>query len=449
MADGKQDIVIVGGGIIGCTTAYYLTKHPSFDPSRHSITLLEATRIGGGASGKAGGLLAQWAYPASIVPLSFDLHSQLAEAHDGVQQWGYRRISCGKLTAKDQKLPTSQAATSWTQLATWFSLGKRKHIKEENRDIPAKDFPDDLDWINAKSIKSYEDISTTNATAQVNPFQFTMAMARLAEEGGAKVVLGSVDAIGYAPDDPQSSSERYVANKEAGHFIPGSATREKRVHSVSYIDKATSESRSILATIVVIAAGPWTPILFPSAPISSLRAHSVTIRPTKPVSAYCLFTEISLTPEDADGDGAEQGDPAVPREITKVMCPEIYSRPNNEVYVCGSGDNAVPLPANTDAVEVSRQDCQSIVDAVVSISDELGNGVVTSRRACYLPVMNVGGSGGPLIGETGVPGLLLAAGHSCWGIHNAPATGKLISEIIFDGEATSADIRSLDPRLVA
>lgn len=311
-------------------------------------------------------------------------------------------------------------------------------MKEENRDLPAKDFPDDLDWFNAKSIKSYEDISTTNATAQVNPFQFTMVMARLAEEGGVNVVLGSVDAIGYAPDDQQSPREQNVAN----------AAREKRVQSVSYIDKATSEFRSIPATIVVIAAGPWTPVLFPSAPISSLRAHSVTIRPTRPVSAYCLFTEIPVAPEDVGGDGAEQGDPAVPREIAKIMCPEIYSRPNNEVYVCGSGDNVVPLPANTDAVEVSRQDCQNIVDAVASISDELGDGVVTSRRACYLPVMNVGGSGGPLIGETGVPGLLLAAGHSCWGIHNAPATGKLISEIIFDGEAVSADIRSLDPRLV-
>ena len=321
-------------------------------------------------------------------------------------------------------------------------------MKEENSDLPAKDFPDDLDWFNAKSIKGYEDLSTTNATAQVNPFQFTMAMARLAEEGGVNVVLGSVDAIGYALDDQQSSREQYAANGKGGSFIIGNAAREKIVQSVSYIDKATSETRSIPATIVVIAAGPWTPVLFPSAPISSLRAHSVTIRPTRPVSAYCLFTEIHVVPEDADGDGAEQGDPAVPREIAKTMCPEIYSRPDNEVYVCGSGDNVVPLPANTDAVEVSRQDCQNIVDAVGSISDELGNGVVTSRRACYLPVMNVGGSGGPLIGETGVPGLLLAAGHSCWGIHNAPATGKLISEIIFDGEAVSADIRSLDPRLV-
>jgi len=131
------------------------------------------------------------------------------------------------------------------------------------------------------------------------------------------------------------------------------------------------------------------------------------------------------------------------------MNPEIYSRPNNEVYICGAGDNSVPLPATTDDVEISTEICQGIIDAVGAISDELRDGVVTSRRACYLPTVDVGGSGGPLIGETGVPGLLLAAGHSCWGIHNAPATGKLISEIIFDGEALSADIRALDPRMVA
>jgi len=50
----RKNIVIIGGGIIGCTTAYFLTRHPSFDPARHTITLLEASKIAGGASGKAG-----------------------------------------------------------------------------------------------------------------------------------------------------------------------------------------------------------------------------------------------------------------------------------------------------------------------------------------------------------------------------------------------------------
>lgn len=53
---------------------------------------------------------------------------------------------------------------------------------------------------------------------------------------------------------------------------------------------------------------------------------------------------------------------------------------------------------------------------------------------------------GPLIGETGIRGLLIAAGHTCWGIQNSCATGKLMSEFIFDGKAISADIDELDPR---
>jgi len=52
--DQRKNIVIIGGGIIGCTTAYFLTRHPSFDPAKHTITLLEASKIAGGASGKAG-----------------------------------------------------------------------------------------------------------------------------------------------------------------------------------------------------------------------------------------------------------------------------------------------------------------------------------------------------------------------------------------------------------
>lgn len=69
---------VLGGGIIGSTTAYFLSHHAKFDKERDSITLLEATTIAGGASGKAGGLLALWAYPNCIVPLSYRLHKEVS-----------------------------------------------------------------------------------------------------------------------------------------------------------------------------------------------------------------------------------------------------------------------------------------------------------------------------------------------------------------------------------
>jgi hypothetical protein len=85
-------LIYIGGGIIGCTAAYYLTHHPQFDPSVHSITVIEAAKLANGASGKAGGLLAAWAYPKNLAELSFDLHDQLAQDHNGAELWGYRRI---------------------------------------------------------------------------------------------------------------------------------------------------------------------------------------------------------------------------------------------------------------------------------------------------------------------------------------------------------------------
>ena len=51
-----------------------------------------------------------------------------------------------------------------------------------------------------------------------------------------------------------------------------------------------------------------------------------------------------------------------------------------------------------------------------------------------------------MLGRTSVPGLFVAAGHTCWGIQNGPGTGKLMSEFVFDGAAKSADVDKLDPR---
>src|SRR5690242_16876270 len=50
--DATTDVVIVGGGIIGCAIAYYLSK------SQISVTVVERGEIGGQASGAAAGLLA-------------------------------------------------------------------------------------------------------------------------------------------------------------------------------------------------------------------------------------------------------------------------------------------------------------------------------------------------------------------------------------------------------
>ena len=82
--------VIIGAGIIGTSTAYYLSQ-----TSKNPIHLVEASpQLFSSASGYAAGFLARdWFSPSlsELGELSFDLHKQLAEENNGHHRWGYSR----------------------------------------------------------------------------------------------------------------------------------------------------------------------------------------------------------------------------------------------------------------------------------------------------------------------------------------------------------------------
>ncbi|EYE96707.1 NAD(P)/FAD-dependent oxidoreductase [Aspergillus ruber CBS 135680] len=393
----RREIVIIGGGIIGCCSAYYLTRHPSYDPSRHSITVLEASEIAGGASGKAGGLLAEWAYPSNIVGLSYKLHNELAKEHNGKDRWGYREVNCGQLMMKGRPFGEKTSGVKDVDL--------QKRSASALSKLKSAGVPKDLDWFVPDLLRAYESMSGPGETAQVHPYLFTTSIAKLAEEKGAKIAYGGVTDIDYS---------------------------DNTAKSVTYAEKETGESKTIPVTDVIVSAGPWTRSVLPKAPISATRAHSVVIRPTRPVSGYTLFTELEIP------DESKRGRPL-------VAAPEIYARPDETVYCCGDGDRTVPLPKTTADVEVDPERIEDIVKQVGSISDELRDGEISARQACYLPNVTAL-QGGPLVGLTDTKGLYVAAGHTCWGIQNAPGTGKVMSEFVFDGKAKSAKIGSLDPR---
>jgi glycine/D-amino acid oxidase-like deaminating enzyme len=78
MGKSLSDVLIVGGGVIGCLTAYYLSK------AGHKITVIEADTVACGASGKSGGWLTPYSHrndPAMLAlsPKSLDLHRTLSK----------------------------------------------------------------------------------------------------------------------------------------------------------------------------------------------------------------------------------------------------------------------------------------------------------------------------------------------------------------------------------
>ncbi|KAI0004013.1 FAD dependent oxidoreductase [Xylariaceae sp. FL0662B] len=433
-----RHIVIIGGGVIGTTTAYYLTRHSSFIPSIHHITILEATSIAAAASGKAGGLLALWAYPTCLVPLSYRLHAELAGEHGGADRWGYRQLGCGQLAAsikknsKSSKLANSSGKIKKESSPNVKQQQRQQDGQQEWQKLPKQDeaasallhesvLPADLDWINASLVHEYAEMGLPGytETAQVHPYQFTTSMATLARERGAEIRLNAkVTSIGL--------------NKA-----------ETTVSSVEYVDRATNETRTLEGvTDVVVAAGPWTGRLLPKAKVGGLRAHSVVF--AADVSPYAVFTDIALPNDWVPAHRAARGER---RKHRGNVDPEIYARPGGEVYACGEPDSMVPLPDTADRVECDESQCDDLIAYIGTVSPVLGSAPVAAKQACYLPRHTpFGQESAPLVGATSVGRLWVAAGHTCWGIQNGPATGKLMSEFIFDGEAKSADIAELDPR---
>jgi glycine/D-amino acid oxidase-like deaminating enzyme len=89
-----QNIVIIGGGIAGVSTAYYLSISPN-RPANTQITLVEECKIAAGASGYSGGFLAKdWhgSATSSLAEMSYDLHAKLAKEFEGGKNWGYRAV---------------------------------------------------------------------------------------------------------------------------------------------------------------------------------------------------------------------------------------------------------------------------------------------------------------------------------------------------------------------
>ncbi|KAK9467756.1 FAD dependent oxidoreductase [Lipomyces arxii] len=391
--DSRTHIIIVGAGIIGVCTAYYITRHPDFSPTTHRITIIESTRPASGASGKAGGLLALWAFPAQLVPLSFKLHEELAEQYNGADEWAYRRLQTVSLEGNLTK--TSRVA------------------KKKPADIG---LPEDLDWVRPDIMESWSSLSGKDSTAQVHPYKFTMFMLRRAQECGAvSLVLGKVTKLNFNSKGTAVESVVYTPAGSSADSVSSSSTAS-----------SDNQTHTLKGDKIVVTVGPWTSRLLPTCPVSGLRAHSITITPSRPVSAYALFTELKV----AKG---------------KYISPEIYAR-KDEIYICGEGDNYVEVPETTDDVEVLKERCEELVKYAGIVSKELQGGRITRRQACYLPVVDVPSTSGPLIGPTNSQNLFVATGHSCWGINNAPGTGKVMAEMLLEGEAKSADISSLDPR---
>ena len=241
-------------------------------------------------------------------------------------------------------------------------------------------------WLDG-NVVAHEVIGSAGTTAQVNPLQFTRALVEEAIERGATLATGVVN--GLTSGGPEGAV--------SGVSIDG-------VHHP--------------ADVVVLALGPWTSqaqrwLALPQ--VFGTRSASIVLGAEVPAQA--VFSEFV-------GRG---------RQRSTV---EIYPRPGGLVYVAGHPEHGM-LPDDPDEIVPGEPACQELHRMAGVHSSALREAEIVSRSACYRPLTV---DGVPLIGPVpGAPGAFLATGHASWGILNAPATGRMIAEMILDGGSHSID----------
>jgi glycine/D-amino acid oxidase-like deaminating enzyme len=207
--------VILGSGIVGLSTAYFLCESGNTDPK--SIHLVDASsELFHCASGLAGGFLAEdcmflhvvlaqcasacfhfissafrWKHTsnqihsgfapsvASLGALSYKLHAQLAAAHSGRATWGYAH-STGISLSQDSEEAVSGSGEDWLESGT-----SRAQLANHNR--PWEEEGDGPQWLRRTREGVMEVISRGGTTAQIDPLRFCRWLLGRCQQRGVQL----------------------------------------------------------------------------------------------------------------------------------------------------------------------------------------------------------------------------------------------------------------------
>jgi len=182
-------VVVIGGGIIGCSTAYHLARDHKAD-----VVLLEQGRLTSGSTWHAAGLVGQLRSSASITRVlkySVDLYKRL-DAETGLAT-GWKMTGCLRLAT------TADRWTEFRRLAT-----------------TARSFGMEMDLLSPAEVKAMWPLMETSdlvgasflpTDGQASPSDITQSLARGARLNGARIVEG-VRVTGFVMDGRRIAAVR-------------------------------------------------------------------------------------------------------------------------------------------------------------------------------------------------------------------------------------------------
>lgn len=177
----SSEVLIVGGGIIGCSIAYHLSKEGA------KVTIIERESVGSQASGAATGLLVALASVETPGPF-LELTEESCRRHKEIIP------EVEELSGIDSQY----GDFSWLELA--FTEGEEQDLK---RDLGWKLETPGVSWFTDEDIRKMEPRTTPKARsglyvsgqAQVDAYRLTLAFAGAAEALGTTIRYGDVTGI--------------------------------------------------------------------------------------------------------------------------------------------------------------------------------------------------------------------------------------------------------------
>ncbi|KAI6747999.1 hypothetical protein HG531_008541 [Fusarium graminearum] len=260
--------VIVGGGIIGIATAYYLSEHQPGSP----IHLVDSSaQLFTSASGYAGGFLARdWFHKdlASLGALSFDEHERLAEQYGGREKWLYAKSVTVNYELPRRK-PKSFAGKDWLSEG-----GSRTDLVDERGEVKDRNSPP---WLKRVKGDALSLVDNGEGTAVLDPLRLCQFLLEKCREAGV------------------------------------------RIHTPAIVRHIGADCHDELS--ILVCAGAWTPSvlesMFPGShiniPVISLAGHSLVVK--NPADIGDTFHSVYTS--------------------TDTFSPEIYARPNGDIWLGG------------------------------------------------------------------------------------------------------------------
>ncbi|WP_121742719.1 NAD(P)/FAD-dependent oxidoreductase [Natronorubrum halophilum] len=372
-------VIVIGGGIVGLASAYELAARDI------DVVVCEQGSIGNGSTERAaGGIRAQFSTPVNVDLSLASMRTWEAFEERFGTDIDYRRTGY---------LFLARSEDTAERLETTVAM-------QNERGVPSEVLEPETAHARCPGIDPERFVAATYSPTDgfADPHLALQGYARAAADAGVDVRTKTpvVDVL----------RERSVANgSDDDGRVTGVETPDGRLE----------------AEFVVNAAGPWAGEIAATAdvplPIAPKRRQIAIVEPERPAPETDPFA--------IDLEGGS------------------YFRPDRDGDALVGGHFGESNPdADPDAYARSM-DFEWAVDALESVSEWATYfGPESAIKRGWAGLYAVTPDDSAIVEET-VPGFVTAAGFSGHGFQHAPATGKLVAELVTEGEASLVDIESL------